>query len=1632
MSLEAAAALPAAPRLQHHDHHGHRPCPRPRAKERRPQTGGSAGLGCPAPSRHRPGARGLRGFACRLLLPEPPCPPHRPPPPPRPRSLLFALGSGRASAAAPPPGARTPVVGPGVAAPPPPPPPRGLERGARGGARGPGRAHGEAAAAAAAGRRRRQHRRRHRRARPPRRSRTARPRRRGCDDTPVAWKQQQQQQPPAAPRGTKVIRAAAQTPGLDRCEGRPRAGGGCAPRGAQGCGGSGARAGGRALPPGGEAGAPAPRARGLGDRRPARVALVPGPDRRGLSHGRPRGPPAFAPRRPPCVGGECNRVTVTEHWSKVFPKGQGSQEHLIRFMTMGDMKTPDFDDLLAAFDIPDMVDPKAAIESAHDDQESHIKQGAQADDDSHAPSSSDVGVSVIVKNVRSIDSSDGAEKDGHNPPGNGLHNGFLTASSLDTYGKEGSKALKGDVPTSEATLKDSAFSQFSPISSAEEFDDDEKIEVDDPPDKEDPRAGFRANVLAGSGPQQDYDKLKALGGDGVSKAGVPVPGGLEKSKVVKRETETNSLNLGVYEPFKVRKMEDKLKESSGKALEDRVHEGKLGSEKTDAGLGGPAPSRAKPSSKLSSCIAAIAALSARKAASDSSKELTTNSRESSPLPKDVSDSPRATEKSPEPQSLIDGTKKASLKQPDSPRSVSSENSSKGSPASPAGSTPAIPKVRIKTIKTSSGEIKRTVTRVLPEVDLEAGRKPSEQAGPVVASVTSLLSSPAPAAVLASPPRAPLQSAVVANAVAPAELTPKQVTIKPVATAFLPVSAVKTAGSQVINLKLANNTTVKATVISAASVQSASSAIIKAASAIQQQTVVVPASSLASAKLVPKTVHLANLNLLPQGAQAASELRHVLTKPQQQIKQAIISAAASQPPKKVSRVQVVSSLQSSVVEAFNKVLSSVNPVPVYVPNLSPPASAGITLPTRGYKCLECGDSFALEKSLSQHYDRRSVRIEVTCNHCAKNLVFYNKCSLLSHARGHKEKGVVMQCSHLILKPVPADQMIVSPSSNTPPSSSSLPSSAGTGAHTVTKIQPGITGTVISAPSSTPITPAMPLDEDPSKLCRHSLKCLECNEVFQDETSLATHFQQAADTSGQKTCTVCQMLLPNQCSYASHQRIHQHKSPYTCPECGAICRSVHFQTHVTKNCLHYTRRVGFRCVHCNVVYSDVAALKSHIQGSHCEVFYKCPICPMAFKSAPSTHSHAYTQHPGIKIGEPKIIYKCSMCDTVFTLQTLLYRHFDQHIENQKVSVFKCPDCSLLYAQKQLMMDHIKSMHGTLKSIEGPPNLGINLPLSIKPTTQNSANQNKEDTRSLNGKEKLEKKSPSPVKKSLEPKKVASPGWTCWECGRLFTQRDVYISHVRKEHGKQMKKHPCRQCDKSFSSSHSLCRHNRIKHKGIRKVYACSHCPDSRRTFTKRLMLEKHIQLMHGIKDPDLKEMTEATNEEETETKEDAKAPSPKRKLEEPVLEFRPPRGAITQPLKKLKINVFKVHKCAVCGFTTENLLQFHEHIPQHKSDGSSHQCRECGLCYTSHVSLSRHLFIVHKLKEPQPAAKQNGAGEENQLENQPGPEDAPADGPVSDRTCKVCAKMFETEAALNAHMRTHGMAFIKSKRVSSAEK
>lgn len=172
----------------------------------------------------------------------------------------------------------------------------------------------------------------------------------------------------------------------------------------------------------------------------------------------------------------------------------------------------------------------------------------------------------------------------------------------------------------------------------------------------------------------------------------------------------------------------------------------------------------------------------------------------------------------------------------------------------------------------------------------------------------------------------------------------------------------------------------------------------------------------------------------------------------------------------------------------------------------------------------------------------------------------------------------------------------------------------------------------------------------------------------------------------------MMLPNPCAVSAHQRIHKHRAPHVCPECGGVARQASFQTHLEEACLHFARRIGYRwaatsrsvsalspsellfqlsqtlpatrlrpyfcshrvssrdstsetpfhvlcvilvsrCSSCQVVFGGLNSIKSHIQTAHCEVFHKCPSCPMAFKSSPSAQSHISTQHPTLTGGQAK---------------------------------------------------------------------------------------------------------------------------------------------------------------------------------------------------------------------------------------------------------------------------------------------------------------------------------------------------------------------------------------------------------------
>uniref|UniRef100_A0A8D0KY65 Zinc finger protein 687 n=1 Tax=Strix occidentalis caurina TaxID=311401 RepID=A0A8D0KY65_STROC len=1172
--------------------------------------------------------------------------------------------------------------------------------------------------------------------------------------------------------------------------------------------------------------------------------------------------------------------------------------HSAIFPTMGDMKTPDFDDLLAAFDIPD-IDTNEAIHSGHEEADAHIKPvpGEPGPPDHVLPHADITAVSVIVKNTvcpEQLDALDGRSKDGHVIGPRLLQNGFgatemprsPTARSVEAVASSNGECWvkeKGPKPLD-------IFSHFSP----------------------DPNEDNAANLI--DRPRECKPKEKSLAVPSLSPSPTP---SLDCKEPMGESTE--NLPPAFPQPFETSQAGGangspptipciKKEESDSEEVGREASPKGLAAALADS----PLDHLKSVTVRYSTDDSPIAAWPGSDPNLDSSTSNLPEVKRSPASPREpffkpsspVVQSPRLP---PSPKQLDNITLKEEQeileKSMGSPQSMSSaeeeEEEEDNNNDSPSSNSSRPLKVRIKTIKTSCGSITRTVTRVSSDSEPGSTKGPAEQSSQEASLEAAGFSASAEKeeGIVLEVPKEKM------------ELSSPLKTIE---------------GPKIVSVQLGNGTKLKGTVLPVSTIQNASSAMLIAASVAQQKSVVLPAKT---GKAVAKNI----INLVPQTLPKADTRTNISTVTQtttitttanQKVNGTTVVMVQPQKPSPTIAGTVISRSQSSLVEAFNKILNSKNLLPTYKPNLNPPADASLTLPPFGYRCLECGDSFALEKSLARHYDRRSMRIEVTCNHCTKRLVFFNKCSLLLHAREHKDKGLVMQCSHLVMRPIALDQMIGQPDITPLVSVTSFPAGKVT----------GVAQDALATANGAQDLPILPLSSSSEQSNYSCFRCLECKEQCKDKAGLAAHFQQAAatGTTSSTVCSTCPMIMSNRCSFNAHQRMHKNRPPHVCPECGGNFLLANFESHLKEACLHFSRRVGYR-----------------------------------------------------------MIYKCAMCDTVFTHKPLLSSHFDQHLLNQRVSVFKCPDCPLLFAQKRTMLEHLK--------------------VTLRRISEESSSSTEEDEPPSSP--ELRKTKRSRFQRKTVNKSKGS-GWTCGVCHSWFPERDEYVSHMKKDHGKSVKKFPCHLCERSFCSAPSLRRHVRVNHEGIKRVYPCRYCTEGKRTFSSRLILEKHIQVRHGIK------VTDQTKSQEVVIARIGTGPFGlclSKHLEEP--------DSTTPPSKNPKGDRKAPFRCRKCGYLASSSADFQEHIPQHRTDESSHQCRECGLCFTSQVSLNRHRFITHKKKKG--AAEMEEPGPRSPLE---GGAQHVADGKLS---CKVCGRGFDSQLNLKTHFRTHGMAFIRARQNASPE-
>ncbi|XP_047238745.1 zinc finger protein 687b isoform X3 [Girardinichthys multiradiatus] len=1398
---------------------------------------------------------------------------------------------------------------------------------------------------------------------------------------------------------------------------------------------------------------------------------------------------------------------------------------------MGDMKTPDFDDLLAAFDIPD-IDAKEAIQSAPDEaegphgpagaplgkQEGVVDVGSSLRPPSPSDPQADTSiVSVIVKNKVRHEAVDGGDGDADQLPIDvmaggdaGPRLGVCAESEALNHNGFGATSVSTPLPLVQNQSNGGPWSVNTPKASVEAAGASTA--------KSHKQGGNIFNrlkplVAQGSGDpvgrarkmqllQQQHQQQQDTGQERADtvKASLPSSSSVSAGSSPVAASGPAGLALPFFPPSKPLLSAPPSAPSSQPLHSSQPFNGapkggvggfqhQIEENDSDPDLGSPLVIQENPDSPTSAQMS-------RLYKSDSVSSQPTSSTASQPKPGDIPSASAPQSSSAETPQVEERHPEHVIEERDSPESPEPEmpNSAAQVPAktccSPAvASTPPPPELRVPKEEEEEMEVGNGINRVVDgksdkgenmrtseeNVKVDDGKsKPSSTDGGETGSA-------APA-----PPGAPSR--------------PLKVRIKTIKTSTGGITRTVTrvaskggAGGKGLNPKaqtgehklLANKTqkpevspglmTTSSQKVSAlnalpVSTLAASSVMLAAATKVQNKM-----TSSDKAKVSATAVSITKSTALPATPAVASSPKFSVAASGISVRSATnktanggggtISGNAVQPNKPASIVNstgaVISRSQSSLVEAFNKILNSKNLLPSYKPDLSapPPPEWGLPLPATGYRCLECGDAFALERSLARHYDRRSLRIEVTCNHCAKRLAFFNKCSLLLHAREHKERGLVMQCSHLVMRPVTVEQMIGQQDITPIGGGSAIPASSSP------------VKDASSPAASAPPRPVRRAPQGPQALmplpCKkvdwlqyNNFKCPECQAQFSGKAELVTHFQQIRGAPS-STCSQCSppMMLPNSCAMSAHQRVHKHKAPHVCPECGGTAPQASFQTHLEEACLHFARRIGYRCSSCQVVFGGLNSIKSHIQTAHCEVFHKCPSCPMAFKSSPSSQNHISTQHPTLTGGQAKMIYKCVMCDTVFTQKPLLYMHFDTHLVKQKVHVFKCPDCTKLYAQKGSMMEHIKTAHrGPSAKQESQPDTsnptsaptissspsGLKSKSSAKPDTSDGEDwgreqeeeEDEEDEDDDEGDEDYE----APGGQSASGAGVSSHSsavneWTCPQCQTTFTDNEDYLSHVKMEHGK----FPCRICGGTFSTSSSLRRHERVIHEGNKRVFHCQFCTEGKRTFGSRFLLDKHIRLHHRSTEgqgPPLTRKRAATGGE---------GPG---SSSEHDCEVGPPAGRAADeeesaaedgggPAKRTRASVAStssapseleeedsIFRCVPCGFSTEDGAEFQRHIPQHRGDTAAFQCLQCGVCFASAGSLSRHRFITHRVRDTQSDAERGAPRAPGSPSNSPGAASPLAhledgDGNLG---CKVCGRRFDKATDLNTHFRTHGMAFL----------
>ena len=376
--------------------------------------------------------------------------------------------------------------------------------------------------------------------------------------------------------------------------------------------------------------------------------------------------------------------------------------------------------------------------------------------------------------------------------------------------------------------------------------------------------------------------------------------------------------------------------------------------------------------------------------------------------------------------------------------------------------------------------------------------------------------------------------------------------------------------------------------------------------------------------------------------------------------------------------------------------------------------------------------------------------------------------------------------------------------------------------------------------------------------------------------------------------------------------------------------------------------------------------HIAEAHSKQYFKCDICPSAFVDKKKLSDHWSEKHSNYETIAINNLYKIKIRSKTFffTNKTSLIDQLEKNIELPSIFVFSCT-CEEKFFSQESLSNHFQ---------ESPS-------CSLSHPNYKLFHEDPDENRCFS--------------EAMDDLKYLQDQSGCSSC---IKYNENYQKHLEKHQRK--KQDVPSNVNNEMEKEKNINEHNESPVLRMTRLMKRSKSSEAEAENVKSVKLENSEHPFLKQQSPPLKLKIKLTPEiakaieppipqngpiisapKKEERKSKSKNSKVKFSIPEPLVEslgldvpsgkdlillnhlFHSPNAFFNGSVVKAKTKFVK-YKCSICNAVEEDRDQFQNHIKQHKSCQSYHQCKECGACFAAEPSWKKHLLLMHRIKDPGP--------------------------------------------------------------------